>query len=456
MCELGDTRLKLQSALCLVQQSCKTNSMLNEDKQSLEKILDDNAAKLTRLREERDEAHDKMIAAHADLAEMRLAKEASVKQANETRASLERAASEREEASGSLERTRAELATAQASVKSTTKRLALVAADKDKLQQTLALYEKEIQLLKQADALQKSQDESKLAELAASVQQKLAQKRARIDELRAKLSGAESTLNAWRKERERRDDERRQLDAEVRDLRDKLEQAGRDKSAGESELDEWRQRALQCDKLLENANGRCAELEKRNEALHADLGKFKKLFGKLRATNINQPQPKAPQQQQQQQTTCGSDLALKNHLNQYLNEAFRLFAKCEGEAKSSDEAQRERDACNLMRMLLETTTTSANTDLDSPSRNTCVLTTRVIFAFCVYMSFILLFVYLESGSCPVLDNMESKLEMLSEIGLGLKRENRGKTPKQRPYLYYYIVICLLIIYNDNLYVFMKK
>jgi hypothetical protein len=59
--------------------------------------------------------------------------------------------------------------------------------------------EREMSLLKQAEKLQKNHEDSKVAEVASSIQSKLTQKQQKIDILRARLSTLENSYEAIKK-----------------------------------------------------------------------------------------------------------------------------------------------------------------------------------------------------------------------------------------------------------------
>ena len=61
------------------------------------------------------------------------------------------------------------------------------------------MYEKEINLLKQVEALHKNHEDSKVLEVANNLQLKLSQKKAKIDNLKTKLTEAESLASALKK-----------------------------------------------------------------------------------------------------------------------------------------------------------------------------------------------------------------------------------------------------------------
>jgi hypothetical protein len=61
------------------------------------------------------------------------------------------------------------------------------------------VYDKEINLLKQVENLHKSQEENKVLELANTVQLKLAQKKAKIDNLKSTMANLEVSNEALKK-----------------------------------------------------------------------------------------------------------------------------------------------------------------------------------------------------------------------------------------------------------------
>jgi predicted nucleic acid-binding Zn-ribbon protein len=68
--ELNDTKVRFQNSTSLIQHSCKANTLLKEEKDSLEKILQDSAIKLKNLKTECDEVkekHSKLEGQHSEL-----------------------------------------------------------------------------------------------------------------------------------------------------------------------------------------------------------------------------------------------------------------------------------------------------------------------------------------------------------------------------------------------------
>jgi hypothetical protein len=61
--------------------------------------------------------------------------------------------------------------------------------------------EREIILLRQAKELQKNHEDSKVAEVASSIQSKLSQKRQKIDLLKAKVTSLEANIESFKKVR---------------------------------------------------------------------------------------------------------------------------------------------------------------------------------------------------------------------------------------------------------------
>lgn len=63
----------------------------------------------------------------------------------------------------------------------------------------MLVYEKEINLLKQSESLHKSQGDSKVLEVANTVQLKLSQKNNKIDSLKSKIHTLENSVEALTK-----------------------------------------------------------------------------------------------------------------------------------------------------------------------------------------------------------------------------------------------------------------
>ena len=56
---LNEYKTKYENSAVFIQHSCKANSLLKEEKESLDSILQDNATKLENLKKNYDEIHDK-------------------------------------------------------------------------------------------------------------------------------------------------------------------------------------------------------------------------------------------------------------------------------------------------------------------------------------------------------------------------------------------------------------
>jgi len=57
--ELNEVRIKFENSTVFIHHSCKANSLLKEEKDSLDKILQDNAIKLVTLKKSYDELFEK-------------------------------------------------------------------------------------------------------------------------------------------------------------------------------------------------------------------------------------------------------------------------------------------------------------------------------------------------------------------------------------------------------------
>ena len=70
--ELNEVKFRFQNSTSLIQHSCKANSLLKEEKDSLEKILQDNAVKLKSLKSEYDQLKEKYSQAESQNSELKL------------------------------------------------------------------------------------------------------------------------------------------------------------------------------------------------------------------------------------------------------------------------------------------------------------------------------------------------------------------------------------------------
>jgi hypothetical protein len=57
--EYNDMKIKFQNSATLIQHTCKSNTLMKEEKESLEKILKDNISKIKSLKQEYDILNDK-------------------------------------------------------------------------------------------------------------------------------------------------------------------------------------------------------------------------------------------------------------------------------------------------------------------------------------------------------------------------------------------------------------
>lgn len=64
------------------------------------------------------------------------------------------------------------------------------------------MVEKEVSLLRQAEKLHKNHEDNKVAEVASTIQHKLAQKKQKIELLKAKLASTESNYDILKKVRQ--------------------------------------------------------------------------------------------------------------------------------------------------------------------------------------------------------------------------------------------------------------
>ena len=64
--DLTETRAKFQNSTVFIHHSCKANSLLKEEKDSLQKILQDNAFKLKNLKHDYDQINEKYLVIEQD------------------------------------------------------------------------------------------------------------------------------------------------------------------------------------------------------------------------------------------------------------------------------------------------------------------------------------------------------------------------------------------------------
>ncbi|CAF0906170.1 unnamed protein product [Brachionus calyciflorus] len=277
--EFDDCKLKLQNSTNLIQHSCKTNSLLKEEKDSLEKILQDNAIKLKNLNDEFEKVSEMKTKLEQEYTGLKNDAVLIEKKYNEVKKSNEVVRSEKESLQHELNQVKNELNNSQTSYKTLNKKLSQSISDKDvqilKLEQSVALYEKEINLLRQVEMLQKNQEENKVMEFANTVQQKLNQKNNKIESLKTKVSGLESTNENLSKENS-------QLSIELKNTVTKLENMEKEIKLLNTELTESKEKNSHFEKSLTKAAKKFADSEKKNEILRNELTKFKN-----KLTNFN-------------------------------------------------------------------------------------------------------------------------------------------------------------------------
>ena len=83
LAELNEIKFRFQNSTSLIQHSCKANALLKEEKESLEKILQDNAVKLKHLKDEYDQLKDKYALVETQANEMKIDNELASKKLNE-------------------------------------------------------------------------------------------------------------------------------------------------------------------------------------------------------------------------------------------------------------------------------------------------------------------------------------------------------------------------------------
>lgn len=81
--ELKEIKFRFENSTSLIQHSCKANSLLKEEKDSLEKILQDNAIKLKNLKNDYDHLKEKFTSCETQANEFRIDGELSNKKLTE-------------------------------------------------------------------------------------------------------------------------------------------------------------------------------------------------------------------------------------------------------------------------------------------------------------------------------------------------------------------------------------
>ena len=79
MTELKEIKFRFENSTSLIQHSCKANSLLKEEKESLEKILQDNAVKLKTMKSDYDQLKEKFASIETQANELRIDSEITSK-----------------------------------------------------------------------------------------------------------------------------------------------------------------------------------------------------------------------------------------------------------------------------------------------------------------------------------------------------------------------------------------
>jgi len=126
--------------------------------------------------------------------------------------------------------------------------------------------------------LQKSQENTKVIEVANTVQAKLAQKNSKIESLKAKLTSAETSHEQIIKEKIKLQGDKMRLEDEYKSVLSKNEVLVNETKKFEDEFNQLRQKISHYELTMEKAAIKLTESEKRNELLSDNLNKFKTLI----------------------------------------------------------------------------------------------------------------------------------------------------------------------------------
>ncbi len=140
--ELEDLRLKFQNSSVFIHHSCKTNSLLKSEKESLEKILQDNALKLKTLKEDYDKCYEKYVLIESEYSNLGMQNELSGKKLAELKNLNEIITNEKLQAKSEAAKLKEELAKIQETSRTLSRKLNGGLAEKDakisQQEQTLA------------------------------------------------------------------------------------------------------------------------------------------------------------------------------------------------------------------------------------------------------------------------------------------------------------------------------
>jgi chromosome segregation ATPase len=272
---LHDCKAKLQNNSTFIQHSCKTTSLLKDEKESLEKILKDNVTKMKSLREKNEMLAEKKLSIESNYEELKIEMDTVTKTLNDIRSYNDKIVKENNEIERDLNKCKLELAQSITTIKDLNKKISQIITDKDKqvsqFEQQLSLYEKEINLLKQVETLHKNQEDNKMMEVTNTIQMKLQQKKTKIENLRERLVATELSNETFKKDLEKLRQEKNELEL-------KLIKTEKETS---NDLDCLRAKKLQ----YEMSSLKYANFEKKRLSLECDLNKFKQLINSILFSN---------------------------------------------------------------------------------------------------------------------------------------------------------------------------
>lgn len=228
--KLKDQSIKLNGLIMendnctkMIQQSYKVNSLLKEEKEHLNRIVHDNVDKLKELKREYDQLLRKHDSKDKDLRDLKIDLDLANKKLNQLVDINDKLTKDKDDLIKELKHSRFEVNNLKESNQTLNKKLMITIAEKDnqisQLQQSLmrktislrepysnlfhlllfTVTEKEINLLKQVESLQKSQEDSKASEVASNLQNKLHQKRQKIELMKTKLITLEAEIETLKK-----------------------------------------------------------------------------------------------------------------------------------------------------------------------------------------------------------------------------------------------------------------
>lgn len=131
--ELSELRVKFENTTVFIQHSCKANSLLKEEKDSLDKILKDNAVKLETLKKSYDELNEKYTNVNSQFTELTEENDLCNKKLNEIKNYNEIILKEKEDSLKVFNQTKSELNNLQLNFKTMNKKLGQTISEKDNL-----------------------------------------------------------------------------------------------------------------------------------------------------------------------------------------------------------------------------------------------------------------------------------------------------------------------------------